>query len=160
MAASSTGADALAVIDAENWRIRCKKEQSAANVYRDDWSFLIRPDTPGHLKLPHARATIKYHSGGGGYTLLQKKIPLIGSDAEKALEQEKEYLATASVTGSRPTTALQATLFSHSQRMEHITSTDCALQQTSRVYGSRHTLEQFGVSQHGIRETRSKLPPH
>ncbi|PNW74804.1 hypothetical protein CHLRE_12g509100v5 [Chlamydomonas reinhardtii] len=154
------GADSMAVVDAENWRIRVRKEQSASKSYRDDWSFLIRPETPGHLKLPHARATVKYHSGGGGYTLLQKKIPLVGSDADKALEREQEYLTTASLTNSRPSTALQATLYSHSRRMEHIASTDCALQRTSRVYGSRHTLEQFGVSQFGIRETRSKLPPH
>ncbi|KAG2445930.1 hypothetical protein HXX76_000533 [Chlamydomonas incerta] len=158
--AGATGADSMAVIDAENWRIRVRKEAAAANRLVDDWSFLIRPETPGHLKLPHARATIKYHSGGGGYTLLQKKIPLVGNDAEKALEREQEYLATASLTDSRPSTALQATLYSHSRRMEHIASTDCALQRTSRVYGSRHTLEQFGVSQYGIRETRSKLPPH
>jgi hypothetical protein len=68
-------------------------------------------------------------------------------------------MRTARVDGSRPSTALQATLYSHTARMGYIQSHDMAFQRTSSAYGSRQTLEQFGVSQFGVRESRSKLPP-
>ncbi|KXZ55954.1 hypothetical protein GPECTOR_2g1505 [Gonium pectorale] len=154
-----TGADSMAVTDAENWRIRVGHEQKTAKDFSSEWGFMTQPGTPDHVKQPHARSTVKYYAGHGEYTLLQKKIPLVGRDAERAVAQEEEYLATASLNGGRPTTALQATLYSHSKRMDYIGSHDMALQTSSRVYGSRHTLEQFGVAQFGLKETRSKLPP-
>ncbi|GFR44867.1 hypothetical protein Agub_g6210 [Astrephomene gubernaculifera] len=157
--AATNGADAMAVTDAENWRIRVKHEQKTAKDFQNEWGYLTSPGTPTHLKQPHARSTVKYFAGHSEYTLLQKKIPLTGADAERAVAQEEEYLATASLNGGRPTTALQATLYSHSKRMDYIGNHDMALETTSRVYGSRHTLEQFGVSQYGLKETRSKLPP-
>ncbi|EFJ50570.1 hypothetical protein VOLCADRAFT_120581 [Volvox carteri f. nagariensis] len=157
---AATGADAMAVTDAENWRIRVNHEQTTAKNFQQEWGFLTSPGTPDHLKAPHARSTVKYFTGRGEYTLLQKKVPLVGRDAERAVEQEREYLETASLNGGRPTTALQATLYSHSKRMDYIGNHDMALETSSRVYGSRHTLEQFGVSQFGLKESRSKLPPN
>ena len=74
----------------------------------------------------------------------------------------QEYLRSARVDGSRPSTALQATLYSHTARMRAIESRGlhgAAFQRTSSAYGSRSSLEQFGVSQHGVRESRTKLPP-
>ncbi|KAG2500813.1 hypothetical protein HYH03_001575 [Edaphochlamys debaryana] len=159
MANPTTGADALAVIDCENWRIRVRKEEYTNKKWQDEWGFLAsRSGTPTHLKDPHARSTVKYFGNAGGYTLQHKKIPLVGRDAERAVSQEKEYMATASLNEGRPTTALQATLLSHSQRMQYIDNNDMALETTNRSYGLRHTLEQFGVAEHGIRASRTKLP--
>ncbi|GLC73671.1 hypothetical protein PLESTF_001406800 [Pleodorina starrii] len=118
--ANVNGQDAMAVTDAENWRIRVSHEQSTAKNFSQEWGFLAKVGTPEHLKAPHARATVKYFANRGEYTLAQKKIPLVGRDAERAVEQEREYLATASLDGGRPKTALQATLFSHSQRLDYI----------------------------------------
>ncbi|PNH09451.1 hypothetical protein TSOC_003938 [Tetrabaena socialis] len=118
--AAITGADAGAVVDAENWKIRVRHEQEQAKSFQGSFGFLTDRTIPDHVNQPHARHSIKYFTSGGAYTLLQKKIPLVGRDAAKAVQQEQEYLATATTAGSRPTTALQATLFSHSRRMDYI----------------------------------------
>ena len=50
-------------------------------------------------------------------------------------------------TCSRPSTAMQATLHSHSQRLEHISNTNPMYDTTTRTYGARHTLEQVHTFQ-------------
>lgn len=154
--ASSEGSNP--VNENANWRILVWNEQRAAKRFESEWGYLTNRETPAHLSEPHARATVKYFSGPTLYSIATKKVPLQGRDAERAKQQEQEYLATASVSDGRPTTALQATLHTHKGRLGYIDQHNMAFETTSRTYGSRHTLEQFGVSEHGLRATRSKLP--
>ena len=62
--------------------------QGSASRHAADWGFLYSREPPATASIPHARATVKYH-GHGHYSLLQKKIPLVGRDAEKAAAQQE-----------------------------------------------------------------------
>lgn len=51
------------------------------------------------LKVPHATATFKYHSGAGIYTVKQVKVPLAGKAAQEAQEQAGRVGAPAACRG-------------------------------------------------------------
>lgn len=55
-------------------------------------------------------------------------------------------MRSLTATCTKPTTALEATLFSHSQRLEHIEQQNPMYEPLSRTYGSRHTLEQVRIA--------------
>mmetsp|Transcript_13944 Transcript_13944/g.24445 ORF Transcript_13944/g.24445 Transcript_13944/m.24445 type:complete len:161 (-) Transcript_13944:1075-1557(-) len=152
------------VKDSSNWIIRIKKESQSAKTFDAEYGFLLNKKDQNGVDTPHARATVKYHHLGH-YTISQKKIHLEGmaSIAYKEQEAVMQQLASQMVedgsSNSRPNTALVSTLMSHRRRMTDIQKSTAGFDRTSRVYGSRHTIEQFGVSDYGVKETQSKFAP-
>ena len=82
---------------------------------------------------------------GGTWTVREKKVPVTRRDPS----EEDESMNPKSAAGVAKNT--------HERLMDSIPS-NTAFISTSKQYGNRKSLEQFGISDYGVRQTITKLP--
>jgi hypothetical protein len=94
---------------------------------------------------------VKYAAARGEPTVKTIRVP----DPRNAGRLPEAPLdpVTLRPTSSRTMTALESVVASHMIRTQRIKSANPQFRQTSRDYGSRLPLEQFGIAEHAVRST-------
>eukprot|EP00798_Chlamydomonas_sp_ICE-L_P031740 gene31740-6940_t len=148
----ATGASAVNVVhDQANWTIRVDKEITYAKNYNSDWGWMRSGET---RDLSAARSPAQYYREGK-CTVKSLRVPKKDEEALPDVPPER-YLEKP----LRPGTALESVVMSSTIRRAHIANADPTYFTSTNKIGSRLPLEQFGVSQHGRTQTRTKLPSH
>lgn len=141
------------VHEQSNWALRIKAEVKASTQWQDEWGFLAGA---GGRELSKATASAKYFHTGGPSSCLLKSLRVPGArENQKLPEVLPERYQEVPL---RPSTAMESVVMSTTLRRAEIHDTDPNYRPNSRNYGSRLSLEQFGIAQHGVRATRTKLP--
>lgn len=141
------------VEDDANWTIRIRNEQKRANEFGREWGFLSMTD---RRMLSRSVSPVKYIGTGATWTVKQIRVP----------ERKGQGVQLPVVPSSRlqerplrPSTAMESVVMSNVLVTEQIQRVNPFFVQTSHKYGSRLSLEQFGVSQHGIRGNLQRSAP-
>jgi len=131
----------------ENWRQRIKSETLSQRHFGSEWGFLL----PDHSKDDGAKPPLdgmlcKYFNPvGGTWTVREKKVPTPGRDPS----EEDESMNPKSAAGVAKST--------HQNLMNAIPA-NTGFIAMSKLYGNRKSLEQFGISDFGVKSTITKLP--
>ncbi|GAX81337.1 hypothetical protein CEUSTIGMA_g8768.t1 [Chlamydomonas eustigma] len=145
-----TGAlPSINVVEAQaNWTIRINKELQSAKLQPSEWGFLSSTFT---RPLSNSKTPAKYHHTQGTWTIKRIRVP------EETYNNKLPQIAPKRLSERplRPQTALESVVMSNVIRNEVIEKENPFFVQQSRVLGSRLSLEQFGVSQYGIRSSMS-----
>uniref|UniRef100_A0A061RKJ9 Uncharacterized protein n=1 Tax=Tetraselmis sp. GSL018 TaxID=582737 RepID=A0A061RKJ9_9CHLO len=133
------------VHEAENWRQRVSVEIHTAKAFEENWGFLTQEstavrDTISQDKRPHHLSLVKYFNPHSpSWTVEAKRVPL-------------PYGKTNS-NGDEGNPALRRALANHEDRLKVLHSSNSQYRPTSRSYGSRQTIETFGVAHFGLKRT-------
>mmetsp|Transcript_12282 Transcript_12282/g.40322 ORF Transcript_12282/g.40322 Transcript_12282/m.40322 type:complete len:143 (-) Transcript_12282:52-480(-) len=128
----------------ENWRQRVRYETESQKVFKDNWGFLETTRAEG-LKFD-TRLVKYFNPAGGTWTVNEKRIPERRKRGDKSDAQPSFK------------TAAGATALTHTAKMSHIADINVSFNTTTSTYGSRSSLEQFGISQYGRKATRTQQP--
>ncbi|EKX53571.1 hypothetical protein GUITHDRAFT_100555 [Guillardia theta CCMP2712] len=118
-----------AVAEMENWKAAVVKEQQVASAFEENWGYLkARPEDCK----PRGFETrlVKYFDHGVA-SVKEKRIAVPDDDREHSVDQKVPALTSQNKTSMFRT--------------------------TSSIYGSRNTLEMFGVAQHGLKSDITKV---
>lgn len=124
------------VAEMENWKAACSKQTAVAKNFHENWGYLrARPE---ECK-PRAFETrlVKYFSSG------------VASVREKRLALEGEARGDTPATPPEEKVQVDPELLAKQVARS-------MFQTTAYEYGSRGSLELFGVSQHGVKATITK----
>uniref|UniRef100_A0A7S0MYC7 Uncharacterized protein n=1 Tax=Cryptomonas curvata TaxID=233186 RepID=A0A7S0MYC7_9CRYP len=129
-----------AVAMMENWKSAVMKEGAVASVFEENWGYLkAKPEEIKARKFESRR--VKYFNHGKA-TVIDKRIPL---------EQDSDLFSKT------PETPEHEKIPDDPSRFEK-TMNDARWRPTNYEYGSRGSLELFGVCDHGIKATITKQP--
>mmetsp|Transcript_735 Transcript_735/g.1668 ORF Transcript_735/g.1668 Transcript_735/m.1668 type:complete len:149 (-) Transcript_735:1378-1824(-) len=140
-----------AVSEDANWTHRILTETRVAKHFSHEWGFLTETQT---RSLSRSASPVKY-VGRGSTIVKQLRVPEKEGNESKLPKIDAKRLEQRPL---RPSTAMESVVMSNHLMREYLDRTDPFFIPTSTKYGSRLTLEQFGVGQFGIHTTRSKLP--
>lgn len=115
--------------------------------FESEWGFLLPDPASRDGNQPALDGMLcKYFNPlGGTWTVREKKVPVKARDPQ----DEDESMNPKSAAGVAKNT--------HERLMSSI-PTNTGFISTSRQYGNRKSLEQFGISDYGIQATITKLP--
>ena len=129
------------VNDDKNWRLRIKEETHSQKQFESEWGFLL-PDYEARDAAESAfevKRTKYFDLHRGGSTVIEKRIPLRASGAT----EEEGALDPKSATGVARAT--------HEMLMRSIPKNPAFITSSQKAYGQRKSLEQFGVSDFGMK---------
>mmetsp|Transcript_8032 Transcript_8032/g.12747 ORF Transcript_8032/g.12747 Transcript_8032/m.12747 type:complete len:138 (+) Transcript_8032:174-587(+) len=125
------------VADMENWKAACLKEKAVASAFYDNWGYLKARPEECKTRAYETRL-VKYFNKGVA-TVREKRLALEGEARGDTPETpENEKLKVDAETAKRMTVA-------------------ATFRTTTNEYGSRGSLELFGVAEHGLRSDITKM---
>ena len=128
------------VNDDKNWRLRIKEETMALRLYESEWGFLL-PDPDERNAQESAPTEVKrtkYFDLKKGTTVIEKRVP--ASARDPAMDEVLDPKSAAGVAQS-----------THEELMRAIPKNPALLTSSQKSYGQRPSLEQFGVSEFGMK---------
>lgn len=129
------------VNDDKNWRLRIKEETMSQRHFESEWGFLL-PDPEERNARESAPTEVKrtkYFDMKKGTTVIEKRVPATARDPAA----KDEVLDPRSATGVAKAT--------HEQLMRAIPKNPAFITSSQKSYGQRPSLEQFGVSEFGMK---------
>jgi len=129
------------VNDDKNWRLRIKDETMSQRHFESEWGFLLpHPEERNARELPLTEVKrTKYFDMKKGTTVIEKQVPATACDPAA----RDEVLDPRSAAGVAKAT--------HEQLMRAIPKNPAFITSSQKSYGQRPSLEQFGVSEFGMK---------
>lgn len=125
---------------------RCREETLAQRHFESEWGFLLPdPATREEQKPALDGMLCKYFNPlGGTWTVREKKVPVPPRDPDEIDES------------TNPKSAAGVARNTHATLMGSIPA-NTGFITTSKQYGNRKSLEQFGISDYGVKAVITKL---
>jgi hypothetical protein len=129
------------VNDDKNWRLRIKEETMSQRHFESEWGFLL----PDYARRDAAESgptevkRTKYFDLKRGPTVIEKRVP-----AANRVSAEDE-------AGLDPKSAAVVATSTHEELMRSIPKNPAFMTTSQKAYGARRSLEQFGVSDFGMK---------
>mmetsp|Transcript_14020 Transcript_14020/g.16988 ORF Transcript_14020/g.16988 Transcript_14020/m.16988 type:complete len:147 (+) Transcript_14020:130-570(+) len=131
----------------ENWRQRVRYETESQKNFSSNWGFLQDETTTAAVKYD-TRLVKYFNPSGGTWTVREKRVPERRPDLSATDEVQSEQTINSAIGASTST---------HASIMNEMPD-NVAFTPTSKSYGKRTSLEQFGISHYGRVKSRSTEP--